>query len=479
MNESTLEAVRSEIEAAAIGKRFGKIFPLSRLQMAIDLRLPDSRYLFISVEPNAPRIYLIERRLKELEKASINQQSFHQLLKKRLSGGELIAVEKLPNERVLKCSFAVTDEFGERVAPSLVVQLTGRSSNLFLLDENGYIVGSIRETSGDGQQIAQRYSPPKRPPAASKQTGGENAGPTSGGRSISAQLDEYYLQKEADQQFKTRADAARKKLRSEISKRQNLVKKLNNDLITHGDAGRWKHYGDLILANLANAKISNGRVSVTDFFDENLPVIEIEADENVSLTETAEKYFRRYTRARNAAAEIAKRLEVVNAEINKLDEELADLENAIAEGDEAAVAGDGAPLPAASVGKRQQKPAFSGARQFRSTDGFDILVGKRAVDNDHLTFRVAGPNDLWLHAADYPGSHVVVRYPNRKEIPQRTLLEAAQLAAFYSSGKSQPKAAVNYTQRKYVHKPRRSAPGLVNLASFKTVLVEPRVPFEE
>lgn len=479
MNESTLEAVRSEIERTAIGKRFGKIFPLSRLQMAIDMRFADSRYLFISVEPNSPRIFLIERRLKELEKASVNQRSFHQLLKKRLSGGELVAVSKLPGERVLNFSFAVTDEFGERVTPSLVVQLTGRSSNLFLLDENEYIVGSIRETSGDGQQIAQRYDPPERPASASKQPRAESAEFAAAGASISRLLDEFYLKKEADQQFKTRADAARKKLRSELSKHHNLVRKLSNDLATHGDAERWKHYGDLILANLANAKISNGHVSVTDYFDEKLPVIEIEADENVSLTETAEKYFRRYTRARNAAAEIAKRLETVNAEIKKLQEELTDLENAIAEGDESAVAGDGTPSPAATVGKSQQKPAFSGARQFRSTDGFDILVGKRAADNDHLTFRVAGPNDLWLHAADYPGSHVVIRNPNRQEVPPRTLLEAAQLAAFYSSGKSQPKAAVNYTQRKYVHKPRRGAPGLVNLASFKTVLVEPKVPFEE
>src|SRR4029078_13204844 len=116
---------------------------------------------------------------------------------------------------------------------------------------------------------------------------------------------------------------------------------------------------------------------------------------------------------------------------------------------------------------------------FTSSDGVEILVGKKATDNDFLTLRVAGSLDTWLHAADYPGSHVIIRNPNRKEMPQLTLLEAAQLAAFYSSGKSQPKAAVHYTQRKYVHKPRRSAPGFVNLASFKTVPVEPRVPFEE
>ncbi len=80
-----------------------------------------------------------------------------------------------------------------------------------------------------------------------------------------------------------------------------------------------------------------------------------------------------------------------------------------------------------------------------------------------------------MHAADYPGSHVVVRNPNKKEIPQRTLLEAAELAAFYSSGKKQTKAAVNYTLKKHINKPRRSAPGLVSLSSFKTILVEPRI----
>ncbi len=80
-----------------------------------------------------------------------------------------------------------------------------------------------------------------------------------------------------------------------------------------------------------------------------------------------------------------------------------------------------------------------------------------------------------MHAADYPGSHVVIRNPNRKEVPHRTLLEAAQLAAFYSQGKSQTKAAVHYTQKKFVNKPKASAAGLVSLASFKTVLVEPKI----
>ena len=81
-----------------------------------------------------------------------------------------------------------------------------------------------------------------------------------------------------------------------------------------------------------------------------------------------------------------------------------------------------------------------------------------------------------MHAADFPGSHVVIRNPNRKEIPQKTLGEAAQLAAFYSSAREMDKAAVNYTQKKFVNKPKRAAAGLVSLASFKTLLVRPAVP---
>lgn len=115
-------------------------------------------------------------------------------------------------------------------------------------------------------------------------------------------------------------------------------------------------------------------------------------------------------------------------------------------------------------------------RTFVSSDGFEILVGKKAKDNDVLTLKVARSLDTWLHAADYPGSHVVVRQAGKKELPQRTLLEAAKLAAFYSQGRSQPKAAVHYTLKKFVSKPKGWAPGQVRLASFKTIMVEPEVP---
>jgi predicted ribosome quality control (RQC) complex YloA/Tae2 family protein len=102
-----------------------------------------------------------------------------------------------------------------------------------------------------------------------------------------------------------------------------------------------------------------------------------------------------------------------------------------------------------------------------------------ARDNDRLTFRVARSYDTWMHAADYPGSHVVVRARNRDDqVPHRTLVEAARLAAHFSRARDDAKVAVNYTQRKFISKPKGAAPGLVYLSSFRTLLVEPREELE-
>ena len=257
-----------------------------------------------------------------------------------------------------------------------------------------------------------------------------------------------------------------------------LIKKLAADAEDHGVAEKWKRSGDLLLANLATLTRAGDAVFVTDFYDENAPTVEIRVEENRSITEAAEKFFKRYTKARNAALEISKRRHAIESELENLNAQKAVLDKAVEEKDAAVVtefAGEKAEnLPL----KKREKPTenFAGARRYSSSEGFEILVGKAAKDNDFLTFRVAKSLDLWLHAADYPGSHVVVRNPNRlKEIPQKTLLEAAQIAAFFSQAKTQAKVAVHYTFKKHVGKPKGAAFGLVSLSSFKTILVEPKV----
>jgi predicted ribosome quality control (RQC) complex YloA/Tae2 family protein len=282
----------------------------------------------------------------------------------------------------------------------------------------------------------------------------------------------------AKEQFDLLASAARRKVASAMAKRRKLIRNLHGDLDKHGDPELWKRYGDLILANVHAATREGDVIRVTDYFDENAPLIGIEGEHNKPLNEIAEAYFRRYTKARNGVRIVRDRIAATEAELETDAILLSKIETAIAAEDAAFLAGIVEPKRKVTEVRRKKKSdtEFGGARRFVSTDGFEILVGKKAKDNDFLTFRVARSLDTWMHAADFPGSHVVIRNPNRKEIPPNTLHEAARLAAFYSNARKLDKAAVNYTQKKFVNKPKRAAPGLVSLASFKTLLVRPEVP---
>lgn len=476
MNNNTLIAICAELDSALVGRRFGKLFPLSPLRFAVDLRIPDQRFLFISAEPGSSRIHLMKRRVKDLERASLLSGQFALGLRRRLGGATVESVQKLPGERVVKIIFSNTTELGDEESLCLVVQLTGTSANLFLLDADARILDRARSTNGEGQEPADVYVPPK----PSGNGGVEKPDPFRpiGGESLSEAVDRFYSEKEAREAFEARAAAARQRIRREISKRENLIARLAEDLRMHGDADLWKRFGDLLLANIADARRDGNVVTVVDYFDEETPTVEIEVDENDTLTEAAEKYFRRYTKARNAKGQIAGRIDAVGKEIDVLRAREVALEAAIQEGDLSVIENFQAGTRRGPAKNRQAATKYAGARAFVSSDGFEMLVGKGSKDNDHLTFRIARSGDLWLHAADYPGSHVVIRSHGRGEIPQRTLLQAAQLAAFYSDARLQKKAAVNYTLKKFVNKPRGAAPGLVSLSSFKTILVEPMVSSE-
>ncbi len=477
MNEKTLEKICAELATDLVGCKFGKIFALSRFRLTIDFRLPDSKYLFISVEPSAPRIYLISRRLRDLEKQSKNPSPFLLFLRGRLSNAVVQSVEKLENERVVRFNFSARNELGQAETYHMIVQLTGRSANIFLLDVNDFILDAMRENSGKGQEIGDKYAPPERLNAPARKQPDTEIFPQNEFTTLSEALDAHFQKADAEKIFESKATAARNKLKQEISKREKLKAKLEKDLKNHGDAETWKRFGDLILANLANAERVANKIIVVDYFDENAPTIEIEADENLSLTEAAEKFFKRYTKARNAKQEITKRLTEVESQIKTFKTRKERFEEAIDERDESILDEFFEKETIDPRGKAKDKSAenFTGARRYTSSDGYEILVGKGAKDNDYLTFRVARSLDLWMHAADYPGSHAVVKNPNRREIPLKTLLEAAQLAAFFSQARNQSKVAVHYTQKKFVNKPKGASPGLVSLSSFKTILVEPKV----
>lgn len=470
MHQQTIQEIVGELGSLLTGRFTGKMFQLSSFSVAIDFGLRSAGYLFISVEPSSPRLYLIKRQGRELERQSIQASPFVQALRSKLSDSSLISITKDKSERIVRLSFLLENEI-ERHHATLVVQLTGRSANLLLLDEDGRIVNALRPPRGAGQQIGQRYEPP---PGQTKSAGEEEPLRKGEFATLSAAADEYFGRRAAAEKFSSQAKALLDSLRKQLTATARLEKNLEKDLETHGDPERHKRLGDLLLANLANAKREGNTVRLKDYYSDDTPEIQTEVDANVSLQDAAGQSFIRYTKAKRAREEISTRLAQLAQTKTQLEKRKAELEDVITSGDQTSLDLITGKNDRVSVKKRRKESEkISGVRRYRSSDGYEILVGRAARTNDQLTFRVARPNDLWLHAADYPGPHVVVRTQTRNEIPQRTIIEAAQLAAKFSQAGNDSKVAVHYTQRKFLSKPKGAAPGLVRISTFRTMLVEP------
>jgi predicted ribosome quality control (RQC) complex YloA/Tae2 family protein len=480
VHQETLRQIVEELSDVLPGHFLGRLFQLSAYSLAIDFGIRETGYLFISVEPASHRLYLIQRSTRELEKASVALSSFAQAVRATLGGGNLTSITKDEDERVVRLSFSVVDDLGDPHNHSLVAQLTGRSANLFLLDATGTIKQIWRTPQGDGQRPGEVYRPPKiqaKPVVEGSDKRSLDALPLSreGSLSLSASADSYYRRRASELEFKSLGANLLSKLRKEVARRQKLQANLKQDLDTHGQPDEHKRLGDLLLANIANAQRTGDTVSLTDYFAEGAPTIEIQVDEDTTLQQAAGEYFSRYTKAKRAREGIGTRLLQLDRELEELNERRLQLEQAIASGDLETLAGFEEQKADAPPRRKKQKASqtLPGMRRYRSSDGYEVLVGRTARDNDQLTFRVARPNDLWLHAGDYPGSHVIVRNSNRNEIPHRTIIEAAQLAAKFSQAAGDSKVTIHYTRRKFLTKPKGAAPGLVRMSSFKAITVEP------
>jgi predicted ribosome quality control (RQC) complex YloA/Tae2 family protein len=481
MDDESIDLVVEELKSLLIGRFPGKLFQLDAATLVIDFRLANHRTLLISINPSLPRLHLINRPLRELEKQSKPLGQFALNLKKHLSNTTLVAVEKARADRIVRFELSGKDELHQPLRFELIVQLTGRSANLFLLDSRGTIAQRMRATRVPGQQAGETYTPPTSGTEMPQdKVALLQAIKTSDLTSPSAAAENFYDSAHRRQEFERKASAARQQVRTELTRQKKLLKKLENDLTSHANAERHKRIGDLLLANISTARRSGDRVTLIDYFADGAPALEVEVDENVSLTDEASRRFAMYSRSKRAVGQIKSRIETVKKRVADLTSQQQELERIIAAQDEVALTRLSEP-PAVAGGPRSRIPAthsdnrkVPGTRRYLSSEGCEILVGRRAKDNDHLTFKIARPNDLWLHSADYPGSHVIVRNPTRHELPYRTIVEAAQLAAQFSQANKNAKVDVHYTQRKFLSKPKGAAPGLVRMSQFKTITVEPR-----
>ncbi|MDH4223861.1 MAG: NFACT RNA binding domain-containing protein [candidate division Zixibacteria bacterium] len=244
------------------------------------------------------------------------------------------------------------------------------------------------------------------------------------------------------------------------------------------EAQDYKKIGGLILSHLKKIKRGAEFVELPDFFVPGHKKIKIKLDPSLSAEANARAYYKKYRKAQTGTGELKNWIHQTEKEIKdleKISSELQAGEKPNLKRIEAKLSSLGL-IKISQPKAREKKKAKYSPREFISADGWKILVGRNNRENDYLTFKIARPDDLWFHAQNTAGSHVVLRKGERKKQPSAKALEqAASLAAYYSQAKTSRKVSVIYTLVKYVKKPKGASPGLVKVENMKSILIEPRL----
>ena len=290
--------------------------------------------------------------------------------------------------------------------------------------------------------------------------------------SFSALLDDFYAVREQQERTNQRgADL----IRTVTTVRDRLRRKLaqqERDYLETQNRDHLRICGDLITANLYRMERGKGQLVCENFYDEAGGTISIPLDPLLTPQQNAAKYYKRYAKAKSAEHHLQEQMEIARRDIAYTESVLEAIQHAETEQDFLDIRAE---LREGGFLKKQGKKEIRRAarpRQFRTSSGFRVLVGRNNRQNDQLTMKEADYRDIWLHTQKIHGSHVILRTAGR-EVDVDTLVEAAKIAAYYSQARESGNVPVDYTQVRYVKKPAGARPGMVTYQAYQTVYVTP------
>jgi predicted ribosome quality control (RQC) complex YloA/Tae2 family protein len=300
--------------------------------------------------------------------------------------------------------------------------------------------------------------------------------------SFNQALQEYYILFNTLQSFVSKKKQLAALLKNKIKHLKKLNLKLQKELDESEKNEQFKRIGELLLSNLKNIPMGKEKVEIINYFDPEQNRVEVTLNPNISPQENAQKYFNKYSKAKKAGPIIKKRIKRLEKTLDYLRKIKTNLLTAANQSQLSLVQKSMASLdikiqqsPKSKISRK--KDDITKYRQFISSDNLQIFVGKDGATNEYVTFKLASDNDFWFHAAGYSGSHVVVRNPSKmSKLPEKSLIEAAQIAAYYSKARNAGRALVHYTQRKFVRKVKGKEVGKVILKSYRTISIQPSVP---
>ena len=463
LTATEIAMVLGECAPALAGGWIQKIYQPTDRMLVLEIRAPGRTHrLLISCHPETARLHFTTEAFQNPP----TPPPFCQFLRAHLQGARIDQVEQIQGDRIVQ--LALTAKEGPC---RLVAELTGKTSNLLVLDETGRI---RRDLNGVKNLAGQLYVPPAHQPrergtsdhARFIQDIPESPFP------LSAAIEAHYHKAEAVSVIETVQNARAGILRKSIKKLRHRIEAWQEDLAKAEKYKAYARYGELIKANLATIHKGQTDVAVVDYFDEKLPNLTIPLDQAKTPQGNMDDYFRKHRKHLTAERELHPRIEEGQKELETLQQELTAIEQGTWQPPHKPhLIVRARSLSRTSGGKGRQEQHQGPFRRFTSSDGLAIYVGRDARANDELTFGLAKSDDLWLHVRGTPGSHVVVRLEKGADVLPETLRDAATLALLYSDLKKSGKGEIIYTRRKWVKKAKGQAPGAVLVTQEKSLHV--------
>lgn len=277
--------------------------------------------------------------------------------------------------------------------------------------------------------------------------------------SISEVLEQYYADRNQFTRIRQKSVDLRKIVTTALERSRKKYQLQQKQLKDTEKREKYKVYGELIHTYGYGLAEGARQLEALNYYTNEM--ITIPLDENLSAMENAKRYFDKYNKQKRTFEALTTLLETTKAEITHLESIATFLDIARTEDDLIQMKEELTDFGYIRRKRTDRKTKIkSRPFHYRSSDGYDIFVGKNNYQNDELTFKTATGNDWWFHAKGIPGSHVIVK-ANNEELPDRTFEEAGMLAAYYSSGRDAEKVEIDYLQKKNIKKPNGAAPGFV------------------
>ena len=459
LNWKEIDLILSELPLA--GAKVQKVLQPDFHSLVIECYHPEAGRYMLLITPSGAHCR-IGRLYQRIERQTDKLQRFAQLLRSRIIGSMITHAEQIHSDRIIRCTLKKHDELFY-----LYIRLWGNAGNILLCDREHRIMDAFYRRPGREETSGAYYHPeenlPKKAPHQCE------IRPRQEGLSFNEQIDRSVSSQQLQQRIEHLVSQARSLLddrEAKLLSRLSALKKRS----TLQDGERAKEIGDLLSANIHRITSGSDSITLDDFYQEGSPVT-ISLNPKLSPGEQPQEYYRQYQKQQRSLEQLEQEQDNLTRNLKEIALERSRM-TAVWEDPEAHRAALKALISRESSPERSQSDQ-GGPPGLQFTSGhFQILVGRTAKENDQLLRSWTRGNDYWLHARDYPGGYVFIKYIKGKTVPLETLLDAGTLALFFSKARPGGKGDLYYTQVKYLRRGKHGKLGTVLPTQEKNLYIE-------